>query len=233
MLVAVAAADAKFRAQLVELLSSQGHRVLEAPATAAGVELARSARPQLLVVSCAEGERAAEALRALRADPALRRLAVLCVDPRAGSGEAVTLLDAGADDCITRPFQAPVFLARVRTLLRRAVWAGEAPAGEGATSLHAGPIELRLLSRQCLLSGRAVELTRLEFELLAQLLRHPDRAFKREELLAAVWNYPGDVETRTLDKHVESLRRKLGSAAQALQTVHGVGYRFSFHPSPR
>jgi DNA-binding response OmpR family regulator len=59
------------------------------------------------------------------------------------------------------------------------------------------------------------------------MLRYPDRAFKREELLAAVWNYPGNVETRTLDKHVESLRRKLGVAGEALQTVHGVGYRFS------
>jgi DNA-binding response OmpR family regulator len=226
MLVAVAAADSRFRAQLVELLSSQGHRVVEAPATADALSLARSARPQLLVVSCAGDEKAPEMLRLLRADPALRRVSVLCVDPRAGSGEAVTFLDAGADDCITRPFQPHVFLARVRTLLRRAVWSGEAPE-EAVTVLHGGPIELRLLSRQCLAGGRAVELTRLEFELLAQLLRYPDRAFKREELLAAVWNYPGNVETRTLDKHVESLRRKLGASGEALQTVHGVGYRFS------
>ena len=58
-------------------------------------------------------------------------------------------------------------------------------------------------------------------------MKHPDRAFKREELLNAVWNYPGTVETRTLDKHVESLRRKLGVSAELLQTVHGVGYRFT------
>jgi DNA-binding response OmpR family regulator len=226
MLVAVAAADAKFRAQLAELLSSQGHRVEQAASPAATLELLRAARPQLLVVSCGGGEEAPALLKALRAEPSLRRLAVLCVDPRAGSSEAVSLLDAGADDAITRPFQPHVFLARVRTLLRRAVWSGEAPE-EPVTVLHGGPIELRLLSRQCLAAGRAVELTRLEFELLAQMLRYPDRAFKREELLAAVWNYPGNVETRTLDKHVESLRRKLGAAGEALQTVHGVGYRFS------
>jgi DNA-binding response OmpR family regulator len=58
-------------------------------------------------------------------------------------------------------------------------------------------------------------------------MRHTERAFKREELLAAVWNYPEGVETRTLDKHIESLRRKLGPASPLLQTVHGVGYRFS------
>jgi DNA-binding response OmpR family regulator len=72
-----------------------------------------------------------------------------------------------------------------------------------------------------------IELTRLEFDLLAHLMRHRDRAFKREELLAAVWNYPDGVETRTLDKHIESLRRKMGIASDLLQTVHGVGYRFS------
>lgn len=230
MLVAVAAADAKFRAQLVELLTGAGHRVVEAGDPSAALETVRAARPQLLVVACGDGAEAATFLRTLRADPAQRRLPVLCVDPKSGSSEAVTLLDAGADDAITRPFQAPVFLARVRTLLRRSVWAGEAPE-EVVTVLTRGPVELRLVSRQALVAGKLVELTRLEFELLAQLLRHPDRAFKREELLSAVWNYPGNVETRTLDKHVESLRRKLGPAGGFVQTVHGVGYRFT-PPAP-
>ncbi|MDE2142930.1 MAG: winged helix-turn-helix transcriptional regulator, partial [Elusimicrobia bacterium] len=81
--------------------------------------------------------------------------------------------------------------------------------------------------RQAVISDKPVELTRLEFDLLAHLMRHQERAFKREELLAAVWNYPDGVETRTLDKHVESLRRKLGSGGLLLQTVHGVGYRFA------
>jgi DNA-binding response OmpR family regulator len=88
-------------------------------------------------------------------------------------------------------------------------------------------VELRLIARQALVGGRPVVLTRLEFDLLAEFLKHPDRAFKREELLAAVWNYPEGVATRTLDKHVESLRRKLPGCADCLQTVHGVGYRFT------
>jgi two-component system alkaline phosphatase synthesis response regulator PhoP len=232
MLVAVYSADERYRATMVELVAGQGHRVLQERDSRNVLPLARAQRPQLLVLCNADGS-AVALLQQLRADPALRRLPVLCVDPRAGAAETVAMLDAGADDAISKPFQPPIFLARVRTLLRRAVWAGEAPADEAVTVLHAGSIELRLLSRQCLAGGRPVELTRLEFELLAQLLRYPDRAFKREELLAAVWNYPGNVETRTLDKHVESLRRKLGAAGQVLQTVHGVGYRFSPLPAPR
>jgi DNA-binding response OmpR family regulator len=154
------------------------------------------------------------------------------VDPQAGSSDAVTLLDAGADDAITRPFQAPIFLARVRTLLRRAV-VGGAVVDEEVTTLAAAGIEMRLLSRQVFFAGKAMELTRLEFDLLAQFLRHPDRAFKREELLAAVWNYPGSVETRTLDKHVESLRRKVPPCGSLIQTVHGVGYRLAPTPATK
>jgi len=226
MIIAVAVDDAKFRQQLTELLEGQGHRVRAIASLSAALETIKSSPPSLLVVAHLNGDGAALFLKRLRESSDLRRLPVLCVDPKAGSSGGVTLLDAGADDVIHRPFQPPIFLARVRTLLRRVVWSGEAPE-DVVTVLTGGPIELRLVSRQTLIAGKAVELTRLEFDLLAHVMRHPDRAFKREELLATVWNYPGSVETRTLDKHVESLRRKLGVSAPLLQTVHGVGYRFT------
>lgn len=225
MLIALGVGEARFRAQLAGLLEGGGHRVMELSGIDAGLAEVRAARPHMIVLSCGEGG-AAEFIRGLRAQPDMRLLPVLCVDPKASSGDAVSFLDAGADDAITRPFQPPIFLARVRTLLRRVVLAGGAPE-EVVTVLTGGPIELRLVSRQAIVVGKAVELTRLEFDLLAHMLKHPDRAFKRDELLAAVWNYPGNVETRTLDKHVESLRRKVGPCAALIQTVHGVGYRFS------
>ena len=231
MIVAVGAEDAKFRAQIIALLEAGGHRVVEFDAPAEGLALIRSAKPHLVVVACAPSNGAADFIRTLRAQTDLRLVPVLCVDPKSGSSETVAFLDAGADDAITRPFQPAIFMARVRTLLRRAVWGGAA-VEETSVALNGGPVELKLVSRQALIAGKVVELTRLEFDLLAQLLRHPDRAFKREELLAAVWNYPGNVETRTLDKHVESLRRKLGVHAELIQTVHGVGYRFSPGQAP-
>ncbi|MEK7384430.1 MAG: response regulator transcription factor [Elusimicrobiota bacterium] len=225
MIIAVTAEDAKFRRQLAELLCGQGHRVQEVASLPEALETVKSARPNLLIV--AHPVAGTETfLQRLRESPDWRRLPVLCVDPKAGTMEGVTLLDAGADDVMHRPFQPPIFLARVRTLLRRVVWSGEVPE-ETTTLLTGGPIVLKLVSRQALISGRPVELTRLEFDLLAYVMKHPDRAFKREELLASVWNYPGTVETRTLDKHVESLRRKIGESSALLQTVHGVGYRFS------
>ena len=226
MNIAIVAEDSKFSELLSGLLEGQGHRVAAIPALGAALDAIKSGRPSLLIIAhSAEGALPAF-LRRLRESPDLRRLPVLCVDPKSTATEGVSLLDAGADDVIHRPFQPPIFLARVRTLLRRVVWAGEAPE-EIVTVLIGGPIELRLVSRQAVIASKPAELTRMEFDLLAQLMRHQDRAFKREELLAAVWNYPEGVETRTLDKHVESLRRKLGPAAPLLQTVHGVGYRFA------
>ncbi len=227
MNVAIAAADARLRRQLASLLEGQGHRVQEIAGLERALDEMKSGRPSLLVIARDGADAgAADFLRRLRESADLRRLPVLCVDPKSGSSEGVALLDAGADDVIHRPFQPAIFLARVRTLLRRVVWAGEAPE-ETVTVLTGGPVELRLVSRQAVVAGKSVELTRLEFDLLAHLMRHAERAFKREELLAAVWNYPGGVETRTLDKHVEALRRKLGGSSALLQTVHGVGYRFS------
>jgi two-component system alkaline phosphatase synthesis response regulator PhoP len=224
--VALVCEDSRSREQLSALLEGQGHRVQAIPRITEAANAIKSLRPSLLVVAHPADAGVLAFLRGLRASSDLRRLPILCVDPKSGVTEGVSLLDAGADDVIHRPFQPPIFLARVRTLLRRVVWAGEAPE-DTVTVLVGGPVELRLVSRQALVSNRAVELTRLEFDLLSQLMRHQDRAFKREELLAAVWNYPDGVETRTLDKHVESLRRKMGVAAPLLQTVHGVGYRFS------
>jgi two-component system alkaline phosphatase synthesis response regulator PhoP len=230
MNIAVVAEETRVREQLCGLLEGQGHRVLAVSALSQALEAIKTGRPSLLVVGHSGDAAVPSFLRRLRESPDLRRLPVLCVDPKAAAVDGVALLDAGADDVIHRPFQPPVFLARVRTLLRRVVWAGEAPE-ETVTVLVGGPVELRLVSRLALVSEKSVELTRLEFDLLSHVMRHQDRVFKREELLAAVWNYPDGVETRTLDKHVESLRRKLGPAAPLLQTVHGVGYRFSPLPA--
>ena len=227
MNVAVAAEDARLRERLGALLVEQGYRVQPVASLAQAAAVLRQSRPHLLVVAHEGGETpVTAALRRLREAPELLGLPVLCFDPKATAAQSVAMLDAGADDVIHRPFQPPVFLARVRTLLRRAVWSGDAPE-QTVTVINAGPVELRLVARQALVGGRPVELTRLEFDLLAHLMKHVERAFKRDELLSAVWNYPSGVETRTLDKHVESLRRKLGAAGPRIETVHGVGYRFA------
>jgi len=164
-------------------------------------------------------------LRGLRANAKTRALPVLQVDPSGSMKDIVEFLDAGADDFAAKPFNDDIFLARVRTLLRRSLWSGHLPA-DPVVSLGAGPVSLSLVERTARVGEAEVALTRLEFELLAFLLKNKDRVLKRVEILEAVWKYPQEVETRTLDKHVETLRRKLGEAGRLLKTIHGVGYRF-------
>ena len=94
------------------------------------------------------------------------------------------------------------------------------------TRLDAGELSIHLVERVVRVSGEERILTRLEFDLATYLVRNKDKALTRAEILDAVWKYPQDVETRTLDKHVETLRRKLSPAGARIRTVHGVGYRF-------
>ncbi|MDE2292599.1 MAG: response regulator transcription factor, partial [Elusimicrobia bacterium] len=171
-------------------------------------------------------EDAVEFLRALRASPATRALPVLRVDPAGTTKDVVEVLDAGADDYLVKPFNGEIFLARVRTLLRRSLWSGHL-SPEPVAALSAGPVTVNVVERRVTVSGAEAPLTRLEFDLLTHLLKNKDRVLKRVEILEAVWKYPQEVETRTLDKHVETLRRKLGEGGRLIRTVHGVGYRLT------
>ena len=228
MLISIAGDDAKFCAQLSALLAAQGHRV-ETLGWAGGklLKALQGATPELLVVvPPAAGAAALEALRLVRDDAGLRSLPILYVNPKGGTNEGVACLDAGADDFINRPFNPEIFLARVRTLLRRRIWSGDFEE-ESVSALQEGPLAMRLVARSATLAGKPLVLTRLEFDLLAFLMRNAEQVFDRRAILEAVWNYPDSVETRTLDKHVETLRRKLGAQGAWVQTVHGVGYRFA------
>ncbi|MDD5657321.1 MAG: response regulator transcription factor [Elusimicrobia bacterium] len=227
MFITVAGEDDKFCGQLERLLLCESHKVsVIKPLAEVGRVLQGSAPHLLVLVPDAAGRSVVDLLGAVRNDSGLRRLPILCINPRGGGADGVAYLDAGADDFVNRPFNPHIFLARVRTLLRRRVWSGDLEQDE-ATILRCGALAMNLLARQVLLSGRPVVLTRLEFDLLAFLVRGADQVFSRSDILEAVWNYPQDVATRTLDKHVETLRRKLGAVGAAIETIHGVGYRLA------
>ena len=226
MIVAVIGADTKLCLQYQTLLRSQGHHVtLLADAAKAPGRLEALGAHLVVLAGLGAKDATVGLLRALRAGAKTRALPVLQVDPQGSLKDIVELLDAGADDFIAKPFNDDIFLARVRTLLRRSLWSGRLPA-DPVVSLAAGTVRLSLVERTVRVGEAEVSLTRLEFELLAFLLKNKDRVLKRVEILEAVWKYPSEVETRTLDKHVETLRRKLGDAGKQLKTIHGVGYRF-------
>ena len=152
---------------------------------------------------------------------------VIIVTGRRAEGDRVLGLDLGADDYVVKPFSTRELAARIRTVLRR---------GRAATrELAFGELHIDLASRQVEVSGRDVELSRLEFDLLVFLARAPRRAFTREELLRGVWRSSGDWQTvATVTEHVRRLRLKLEPDADErghIRTVRGVGYLFEPDPA--
>lgn len=125
-------------------------------------------------------------------------------------------LKMGADDYLTKPFEIVELLARVEAVLRR--------LGKGERQLEVGDVSVRLDSRQVLKSGVALTLTVKEFDLLVELMRNRNIALYREQLYEKVWKEPFNGETRTLDSHIQRLRKKLGWEDR-IRTVFRIGYR--------
>jgi DNA-binding response OmpR family regulator len=150
-----------------------------------------------------------------------RKTPILMLTARDATEDVVRGLDAGADDYLTKPFKFDELLARVRALVRR--------GGAGRTELLAcGPIELDRLKHRVRVSGKKLELTPKEFQLLEHFLLRPDEVVRRTDLLEKVWDLHFDPESNVVDVHVGNLRRKLRDASNVdwIQTVRGVGFRF-------
>ena len=191
--------------------------------------LARSAPPAIALLGELDAPNAAvELLREIRrgqeqeSSPWDRRTPAIVLSRRAGELDLLRAFAAGADDFIVSPASYLELRARIEAILRRA--RGGAPRSD---VIEAGPLALDMRSRQARVEERQLQLRRLEFELLAQLAREPERVFPKHELLRAVWGYRSDGCTRTVDSHASRLRRKLAAEHEArwIPSVRGVGYR--------
>lgn len=163
------------------------------------------------------------ALRLLRAERATAGLPVILLTAKGAESERVTGLDNGADDYIPKPFGILELAARVRAVLRRRT---KADPAEPEVLRH-GDIMVDTARHVVTKDDQPVELTLKEYDLLLCLLRNARRVLTRDELLSSVWGYSFTGESRTLDMHIRSLRRKLGDDAEhpaVIKTVRGVGY---------
>lgn len=151
-----------------------------------------------------------------------RKPAILLLTVKDDIVDKVLGLELGADDYMTKPFDMREIMARVKALSRRRGAETAAPAED---VLQVGDLTIENYSRTVLLHGEALELTPKEFDLLALLVRNPERVYSREVLLDQVWDIDFAGGTRTVDIHVQRLRKKLGDMQGLIQTVYGIGYK--------
>lgn len=163
-----------------------------------------------------------EILRRVRKTPGIARVPIMMVTAKDSELDIVTALDNGADEYLTKPYGMMELVSRVRALLRRAPeWNAVSPEQR----LVVGPLAISLDRREATCDGEPLLLTAREFDLLVYLMKNPGVAFSRETLLQNVWGWDFGGGSRTVDMHVLTLRQKLGSHADLVETVRGVGYR--------
>ncbi len=173
-----------------------------------------------------------EVCRRLKQNPASRRVPILMVSAKGEETDIVTGIELGADDYVTKPFSAKVLVARVLNILLRADSESGDAGGESRLVLRGGDIVIDPERHLVLCRQRPVELTVTEFGVLHHLATRPGFVRTRDQIIAAVHGRSAVLTSRTVDVHVTALRRKLGDLADCIETVRGVGYRFTEAASP-
>ena len=159
-------------------------------------------------------------LQQLRAQQATRHLPVIIITAKNTEYDRVEGLDAGADDYISKPFGMMEMVSRVRAVLRRT------DTGGNVKVLESGSLRVCPERHEVSVDGREVVLTYKEFQLICFLMENRGLVLTRDALMSKIWGLAAERENRTLDVHIRTLRAKLGSAGNAIETVRGVGYRF-------
>jgi two-component system KDP operon response regulator KdpE len=212
----------------VRALLGRGHAVDSAGTGLDGLQQMLTGDPEVVVLDLGlpdvDGERLLGMIRAVS------RVPVIVATARDDEGLIVRLLDAGADDYVVKPYDPAHLEARIRAVLRRVTPDAE-PAGE--PPLRVGGLRVDRARRTADVDGRPVELTRLEFDLLAYLAANPGRVVSRSELLREVWQRTD--AARTVDVHLSWLRRKLGDTPAEPRFIHvnrGVGVMLEDRAGP-
>lgn len=210
--------------ELLELkLREAGFAPVLASDGAKALTAVQADRPDLIVLDWMLPEvDGLEVCKILRRDPATATIPILMLTARAAEVDRVLGLELGADDYVAKPYSPRELVLRIRKLLQRA-----APTEEVGERLRCGGLEIDIPGHRVTVNGAVVELTATEFNLLLLLAQRRGRVQTRERLLQDVWGYEAAIDTRTVDTHMRRLREKVGAAAEFLETIRGVGYRFS------
>jgi len=222
-LILVVDDEPKIVKQAQDYLENSGFRVITASDGQTTLAVARSERPDLVVLDLnLPGMDGLDVCRTLRRES---EVPIIMLTARVTESDRLIGLELGADDYITKPFSPRELVARVRAVLRR-VGGGVRQPG----LIRAGDLEIDVHGYRVVRGGETLQLTRTEFDLLAVLAQHPGQAFTRGQLLDRLHGIAYEGYDRSIDAHVKNLRQKIEtdpSEPRYVLTVYGVGYRFT------
>lgn len=212
--------ERNIRELLVYTLGTTG---FEAKGIRNGKELRKALKeeiPQLILLDIMlPGEDGYSILEKLKSNQETRDIPVIMVTAKEAEYDKVRALDSGADDYITKPFGMMELVSRIKAVLRRTI------REKTDTKYRVGNLSIDVEKHKVKVDGETVTLTLKEFELLEKLMKNRHIVLTRDRLLEEIWGYDFTGETRTVDVHVRTLRQKLGTAGELIETVRGVGYR--------
>lgn len=164
--------------------------------------------------------------RELKSNSSLKEIPIIILTAKDDEVDKVVGFELGADDYVTKPFSVRELILRVKAVLKR----NQKTATPLEINRNFGSLVMDIESHEVFIDGEEITLTALEFKLLNQLVERRGRVQTRDQLLSDVWGYSSDVTTRTVDTHIKRLREKLGVMGKYIQTIRGVGYKFSRTP---
>jgi len=210
--------------ELIEFnLKAAGFRCLTAGDGTEALRKAREFHPQLIILDLMIPEiDGLEVCKLLRRDVNTASIPIIMLTAKASEIDRVLGLELGANDYLTKPFSTRELVLRIKNLLKK-----DPTESEQGDTLRVGELVIDIPRHLVTVNRKAVELTATEFKLLTTLMKRRNRVQTREQLLQDVWDYDNIIDTRTVDTHMRRLREKLGRASKYLDTVRGVGYRFS------
>ena len=203
--------------------SNEGFEVFTAPDGEEALSNIKKVLPDVLILDLMlPGLSGLDVCKSIRADDDIRDMSIIMLTAKGEEIDRVIGFELGADDYVTKPFSVRELILRVKVLLKK-----QRESLVENKLVTFGPIRIDLDAHELKINDKEIILTALEFKLLQHLVKRKGRVQTREQLLGDVWGYSAEVTTRTVDTHIKRLREKLGNTSDYIQTIRGVGYRFS------
>ena len=203
--------------------SNEGFKVFTAPDGEEALSNIKKVLPDVLILDLMlPGLSGLDVCKSIRADDDIKDMSIIMLTAKGEEIDRVIGFELGADDYVTKPFSVRELILRVKVLLKK-----QRESLVENKLVTFGPIRIDLDAHELKINDKEIVLTALEFKLLQHLVKRKGRVQTREQLLGDVWGYSAEVTTRTVDTHIKRLREKLGNTSEYIQTIRGVGYRFS------